>query len=71
MFLQNHFAFTLSTLVKYVMALRKRLYFERYIFLAFTKTTDTFNKNKACHMNLEGLSSVCAKLEPKISYLQR
>ena len=31
-FLQNHFAFTLSTLVIYVIVLRKRLYFERYIF---------------------------------------
>ena len=36
-------------------------------FLALTKTTDTFNKNKRCHMTLEGLSSVCAKLEPSIS----
>ena len=33
-------------------------------FLAITKTTDTFNKNKQCHMTLERLSSVCAKLEP-------
>ena len=24
---------------------------------------DTFNKNKRCHMTLEGLSSVCTKLE--------
>ena len=32
-------------------------------FSAFTKTTDTFNKNKRCYMTLEGLSSVCAKLE--------
>ena len=31
---------------------------------AFTKTTDTFNKNKRCHMALEWLISVCAKLEP-------
>ena len=34
---------------------------------AFTKTTDTFNKNKRCHMTLEGLSSVCAKLDPASS----
>ena len=33
-------------------------------FSAFTKTTDTFNKNKRCHMTLEGLSSVSAELEP-------
>ena len=32
-------------------------------FSAFAKTTDKFNKNKRCHMTLEGLSSVCAKLE--------
>ena len=32
-------------------------------FLAFTKATDTFNKNKRHQMALEGLSSVCAKLE--------
>ena len=36
-------------------------------FLAFTKTTDTFNKNKWCHKILEGLSSVCGKLEPASS----
>ena len=49
-------------------------------FSAFTKTTDTINKNKQCHMTLGGLSSVCAKLEPpsfknseilKINVLQR
>ena len=32
--------------------------------LAFTTTTDTFNKSKQYHMTLEGLGSVCAKLEP-------
>ena len=32
LFLQNHFAFTLSTLVTYVMVLSKRLYYEHYIF---------------------------------------
>ena len=32
-------------------------------FSAFTKATDTFNKNKRCYMTLEGLSSVCATLE--------
>ena len=32
-------------------------------FSTFTKTTDTFKKNKRCHMALEGLNSVCAKLE--------
>ena len=32
-------------------------------FLAFTKITDTFNKNKRCHVTLHGLNSVCAKLE--------
>ena len=36
-------------------------------FSAFTKTTDTFNKNKQLHMTLEGLSNVCAKLEPASS----
>ena len=36
-------------------------------FSVFTKTTDTFNKNKRCHMTLELLSSVCAKLEPASS----
>ena len=30
-------------------------------------TTDTLNKNKRCHMTLEGLSSVCAKLKPASS----
>ena len=35
LFLQNDFAFTLSALVKYVMVLRKRLYFDRNIFLHF------------------------------------
>ena len=39
-------------------------------FSAVTKTTDTFNKNKRCHMNLEGLSSVCAKLEPASSKIK-
>ena len=32
LFLQSHFAFILSNLVKYVMALRKQLYSELYIF---------------------------------------
>ena len=36
-------------------------------FSALTKTTDTFNKNKRCHKILEGLSSVCVKLEPASS----
>ena len=36
-------------------------------FLAFTKTKDTFDKNKQCHKTLEGLSSVCGKLEPASS----
>ena len=65
-FLQNYFAFTLSTLVKYVTVLWKRLFWTLN-FSAFTKTTDSFNKNKWCHMTLEGLSSVCAKLEPASS----
>ena len=29
--------------------------------------TDTFDKNKRCHLTLEGLSSVCAKLDPASS----
>ena len=33
-------------------------------FLAFTKTTDRFNKNKRDHVTLERLSSVCTKKEP-------
>ena len=33
-------------------------------FVAFTQTTNTFDKNKRCYMTLEGLSSVCVKLEP-------
>ena len=32
LFLQNHFSFTLSGFVKYVMVSSKRLYSERYIF---------------------------------------
>ena len=36
-------------------------------FSAFTKTTDTFNKNKRCHKILEELSSVCGRLEPASS----
>ena len=36
-------------------------------FSAFTKTTDTFNKNKRCHKILEGLSNVCGKSEPASS----
>ena len=36
-------------------------------FSAFIKTADTFNKNKRCYMTLEGLSNVCAKLEPASS----
>ena len=32
LFLQNHIAFTLSNLVKYVEVLLKRLYSERFIF---------------------------------------
>ena len=44
------------------------LYENDYIhFSASTKTTDTFNKNKRCHMTLEGLSSVCAISEPASS----
>ena len=33
------------------------------IFFGFAKTTETFDKNKRCYMTLEGLTSVCAKLE--------
>ena len=36
-------------------------------FLPFTKTADTFNKNKRFHMTLLRLSSVCVKLEPASS----
>ena len=36
-------------------------------FSTFTKTIDTFNKNKCCHMTLEVLSCVCAKLVPASS----
>ena len=36
-------------------------------FSAVRKTKDTFNKNKRGHMTFEGLSTVCAKLEPAIS----
>ena len=36
-------------------------------FSAITNTTDTFNKNKLCHKILEGLNSVCGKLEPASS----
>ena len=32
-------------------------------FSAFKKATESFNINKRCHMTLEGVSSVCAKLE--------
>ena len=33
-------------------------------FSVFAKTTDILNKNKRYHMTSEGLSSVCAELEP-------
>ena len=68
-FLQNHFALTLLNIVKDVMVLLNRLHSEHYIFQRIQRqqTTDTFNKNKRCHMTLEGLSSVCAKLEPATS----
>ena len=34
-------------------------------FSVFTKTTDTFNKNKRCHITLEGLRAVSvSKLGP-------
>ena len=36
-------------------------------FSAITNTTDTFNKPKLCHKTLEGLNSVCGKLEPASS----
>ena len=62
-FLRNHFAFISSTLVKYV----KTTLFWALHFSAFTNTTDTFSKNKWYHMILEGLSCVCAKLEPASS----
>ena len=42
---------------------------------AFTKTTNTFDKNNRCHTTVGGLSSVCAKLEPardlEINVLQK
>ena len=66
LFLQNHFAFTLSNLVKYVMVDENDPILNA-IFSAFKKATDSFYKNKRCHMTLEGLSSVCAKLEPASS----
>ena len=64
LFLQNHFAFTLSNLVKYVVVYKKTTLFWKLQFSAFTKTTDTFNKNKRWHITFEGMISVCAKLEP-------
>ena len=33
-------------------------------FLAFTKTTETIDKKKRCHLTLGGLSSISAKLQP-------
>ena len=36
-------------------------------FFGIYKDNSTLNKNKQCHMTLEGLSSVCAKLEPASS----
>ena len=36
-------------------------------FSVFTGTTDTFTKNKRCHMILEGFSGFCANLEPASS----
>ena len=36
-------------------------------FSAFEKATDSFNKSKRCYLALEGLSSICAKLEPASS----
>ena len=45
----------------------KTTLFRALHFSVFTKTTDTFNKNRRCHMALEGLSSVCAKLQPASS----
>ena len=61
------FCITLSNLVEYVMVLWKWFVFWTLRFSAFTKTTDTFSKNKRCHVTLEGLSSVCVKLEPASS----
>ena len=59
----NHFAFTLSNLVKCYGFMKTTLFWTLH-FSAFTKTTDTINKNKRCHMTFEVLSSICAKLEP-------
>ena len=66
LFLQIVFAFTLSTFVKYVMVLRKRFYSEHNIF-SESQRQQTHHKNRQFHMTLEGLSSVCAKLEPASS----
>ena len=41
----------------------KTTLFLNAIFSALKKATDSFNKNKRCHITLKGLSSVCAKLE--------
>ena len=46
LFLQNRFAFTLSSLVKYVMFYENDSILNATFISAFTKTTDTFNKNK-------------------------
>ena len=62
LFLQNHIAFTLSNLVK-CYGFMKTTIFWTLPFSAFTKSTDTFNKNKRCYMTLEGMSNVCAKLD--------
>ena len=63
LFLQNHFAFTLSNMLRFY----ENDYIMNATILAFTKITDTFDKNKRCHLTLEGLSSVCAKLNPASS----
>ena len=64
LFLQNHFALHYQTLSNTLWFYENDSYSERYVFSPFTKKTDTFNKNKRCHVTLEGLGSVCAKLKP-------
>ena len=61
LFLQNHSSFTLSTLSNMLWFYQNDPILNA-TFSAFTKPTDTFNKNEQCYMTLEGLSSVCAKI---------
>ena len=42
----------------------KTTLFWKLHFSSFTTETHAFDKNKQCHMTLEGLSGVCPKLEP-------